>query len=90
MEENKLFVGNLPWKVRKHHLFELFSKAGEVVDAFVLLDRETKKSRGFAFVTMSGPDEAKRAIEMFEGYEYEGRNLKVNLAQPRDSRSEAR
>ena len=81
----KLYVGNLPWKVRTAELRDLFSSYGELTDCVVLEDRETGRSRGFGFVELED-DGARRAIEEMNGREMEGRALRVNEAQPRESR----
>jgi RNA recognition motif-containing protein len=84
--EAKLYVGNLPYSARDDSLQELFSQAGSVVSANVITDRESGRSKGFGFVEMSSPEEAEKAIQMFNGYSFEGRDLRVNLARPREER----
>src|SRR5690349_20339643 len=81
----KLYVGNLSFRVSSDDLFEHFSQAGSVESANVVQDRETGRSRGFGFVEMSSEDEATSAIAQFNGSEYDGRNLVVNEARPRDN-----
>ena len=82
----KLYVGNLAFQTTSQDLQELFSQAGTVQSASVMEDRETGRSRGFAFVEMSSPDEATSAIQQFNGKEVGGRALKVNEAKPRENR----
>jgi len=82
----KLYVGNLAFQTTSQDLQELFSRAGTVQSASVMEDRETGRSRGFAFVEMSSQDEATSAIEQFNGKEVGGRTLKVNEAKPRENR----
>jgi RNA recognition motif-containing protein len=82
----KLYVGNLAFQTTSQDLQELFSQAGTVQSASVMEDRETGRSRGFAFVEMSSPDEATSAIQQFNGKEIGGRALKVNEAKPRENR----
>src|ERR1051325_4254245 len=82
----KLFVGNLAFQTTSEDLQELFSQVGTVESASVVEDRMTGRSRGFAFVEMSSPDEANAAIEQFNGKEVGGRALKVNEAKPRENR----
>ena len=82
----KLYVGNLAFQTTSQDLQELFSQAGTVQSASVMEDRETGRSRGFAFVEMSSQDEATSAIEQFNGEEVGGRALKVNEAKPRENR----
>jgi len=73
----RLYVGNLSFNTTRDELQDLFSKAGFVREATVVQDRETGKSRGFAFVIMSSDEEARGAIERFNGREFQGRNLMV-------------
>ena len=84
--ESKLYVGNLPYSARDDGLQELFSKAGTVVSASVITDRDSGRSKGFAFVEMSSPEEAEKAIQMFNGYSFDGRDLRVSIARPREER----
>ncbi len=81
---NKLYVGNLSFNLTSDDLQEYFSGAGTVESAKIIEDRDTGRSRGFAFVEMSSDEEAASAIEQFNGQEYEGRNLVVNEARPRE------
>lgn len=81
---NKLYVGNLPFRATSEDLQSLFAEVGTVESARVIDDRDTGRSRGFAFVEMSTGDEAQAAIEKFNGMEYDGRNLAVKEAQPRE------
>jgi len=80
----KLYVGNLSWGTEEGSLCELFEEYGTVVDCYIPTDRETGQHRGFAFVTM-GPDDALRAADETDGYELDGRILRVNEAQPKGS-----
>lgn len=82
----KLYVGNLSFKTTSQEIQELFAQAGNVQSASVVEDRETGRSRGFAFVEMSTDDEAASAIELLNGKEVGGRALKVNEAKPRENR----
>jgi RNA recognition motif-containing protein len=79
-----LYVGNLPYNASEQDLIDLFGQAGEVVSAQVISDRETGRSRGFAFVKMATSEEAQNAIEQFNEQEFMGRRLLVNEARPRD------
>lgn len=85
--EAKLYVGNLPYNTADGDLQTLFSQAGTVKSAQVIKDRESGRSKGFAFVEMSSSDEANAAINMFNGKDFNGRPLTVNLARPREERS---
>jgi RNA recognition motif-containing protein len=82
----KLYVGNLAFQTTSQELQELFTQAGTVESASVVEDRDTGRSRGFAFVEMSTQEEATSAIEQFNGKEVGGRALKVNEAKPRENR----
>jgi len=84
---SNLYVGNLPYEVNEDELRELFSAHGEVVSAKVIMDRETGRPRGFGFVEMSQEEDAQKAIQGLDGQDFRGRNLKVNLARPREPRS---
>lgn len=83
---NKLYVGNLSFDTREEHLQELFATHGEVISARVITDRETGRSRGFGFVEMAQAEDAQKAIQALDGKDFMDRTLKVNLAQPRESR----
>lgn len=86
MQNTKLFVGNLDWGVVSDDLRALFAAAGTVLDAVVLMDKMTGRSRGFGFVTMSTEDEANKAVEMFNGSDLKGRKINVNMARPMEPR----
>jgi len=79
----KLYVGNLPYSTTKEALAELFSQAGNIVDAVVITDRETGRSKGFGFVEMSTEEEAATAISTLNGTAVEDRTIVVNEARPR-------
>ncbi|MBI2405019.1 RNA-binding protein [Candidatus Gottesmanbacteria bacterium] len=81
-----LFVGNLPYTVDSAKLEEIFAQAGTVASAKVIADKYSGRSRGFGFVEMSSDAEAKKAVEMFNGKDMEGRALVVNEARPREDR----
>jgi len=78
----KLFVGGLPYRTTNEELQEAFAKAGEVVSASIVTDRETGRSRGFGFVEMADSS-ADAAIEMWNGKEFGGRMLTVSDARPK-------
>lgn len=82
----KLYVGNLSFNTSASDLETMFGESGTVTSANIIEDRETGRSRGFAFVEMSSDSEAKAAIASFDGKEIDGRNLKVNEAKPREDR----
>ena len=83
---NKLYVGNLSFRVTSEDLQDYFATAGEVESANVVMDRETGRSRGFGFVEMASEVAANNAIAQFNGQEYDGRNMVVNEARPREDR----
>jgi len=83
---SNLYVGNLSFDVVEEELHELFASLGEVVSAKVITDRETGRPRGFGFVEMANAEEAQKAIESLDGKDFKGRNLKVNIAKPRENR----
>jgi cold-inducible RNA-binding protein len=84
--ETKLYVGNLSYSASEEDLRELFSGAGTVSSVTLIKDRDTGRSRGFAFVEMSSQVEAENAISMFNGYSMDNRQLTVNIARPREDR----
>jgi RNA recognition motif-containing protein len=84
---SKLYVGNLPFNTGEEELHDLFATQGEVVSAKLITDRDTGRPRGFGFVEMAQEEDAQKAIENLDGQEFMGRNLKVNIARPRENRS---
>ena len=87
---SKLYVGNLSFDTGETELREHFGTQGEVVSASLITDRETGRSRGFGFVEMAQSEDAQKAIQNLDGGDLQGRNLKVNLAKPRENRSNSR
>jgi cold-inducible RNA-binding protein len=83
----KLFVGNLSFNTTENDLQDAFAAHGTVVEANLMTDRASGRPRGFAFVTMSTPEEAQAAINALNGHALDGRNLTVNEARPREERS---
>ena len=81
-----IYVGNLSYKVDSEQLEEVFSEFGDVVSARIILDRETKRSKGFGFVEMGDDDSCAKAIEELNGYDLDGRAMRVSEATPRPSR----
>ena len=82
----KLYVGGLPYSTTDNSLKDFFSGAGTVVSAVIINDKMTGRSKGFGFVEMSSDEEAQKAIEMFNGKDFEGRNITVNEARPMEDR----
>jgi cold-inducible RNA-binding protein len=78
----KMFVGNLPPEMTEKELETIFSEAGDVVSAKIIMDRYTGKPRGFGFVEMSTKLEGQKAISMINGRECYGHKLAVNEARP--------
>lgn len=84
---SKVFVGNMNYDTTSNDLETLFSEVGEVVDIFVPTDRNTGRPRGFAFVQFTEQSAAAEAIEKFDGYELQGRNIRVSEAEERQRRA---
>jgi RNA recognition motif-containing protein len=82
----KLYVGNLSFSTTEDDLQRLFSQVGSVESASMVTDRDTGRSRGFAFVEMATKSEGEAAIAKFNGSELDGRSLTVNEARPRENR----
>ncbi|HEY0657077.1 MAG TPA: RNA-binding protein [Pyrinomonadaceae bacterium] len=82
----KLYVGNLSFNTSTQELEQMFGEVGTVESANIIEDRETGRSRGFAFVEMSSKEEAQNAISALNGKEIDGRELTVNEAKPREDR----
>jgi RNA recognition motif-containing protein len=82
----KLYVGNLPFRSTEDELRDLFAQHGEVSSASIVMDRETGRSRGFAFIEMTDDNDADQAINALNGYSLGGRALVVNEARPREER----
>ena len=83
---NKLFVGNLSFNTTQEELQSVFSTHGTVLETNLMKERETGRSRGFAFITMSTTEEAEKATEALNGHSLDGRALTVNVAKPREER----
>ena len=84
--EKRLYVGNLSYGSTEDAIEALFQQAGTVVKCELMLDKFTSRSRGFAFVEMGSSEEAQKAVEMFNDQDLDGRNLRVNIARPREER----
>lgn len=81
----KLYVGNLSYATTDQELQDLFAQHGTVQSANVVTDRYTGRSRGFGFVEMGSGEEAQQAIEALNGSDFQGRNLVVNEARPKEN-----
>ncbi len=86
MADKKLYVGNLAYGVTEQDLRDLFSQAGELQDVMLIVDRDTRRSKGFGFVEYVNEADAQKAVQMFHDQEVEGRRLTVNVARPREER----
>ncbi len=84
--EKRLYIGGLPYATTEDILKEHFSQAGEVASVIIIKDKMSGRSKGFGFVEYVNEEDAKKAIEMFDGKEFEGRNLTVNEARPMKDR----
>ncbi len=82
-----VFIGNLSWGTEENSLRDLLEQYGEVEQLRIITDRETGRSRGFAFATFVDQDQAQQAIEALNGTELDGRNLNVNEARERQPRA---
>src|SRR5262245_3589722 len=87
MNSPRLFVGNLPFDTSEDHIREMFESCGAAVEVTLPKDRESGRSRGFAFVTMGSTSDAQKAAQQLDGSELGGRSLRVNEAEARRERS---
>jgi len=83
---NKLYVGNLSFSTTENDLHDAFAAHGNVVEATLMVERESGRPRGFGFVTMGSEEEAQKAIQALNGATLGGRPLTVNVAKPREDR----
>jgi RNA recognition motif-containing protein len=86
--ETKLYVGNLSYGTTVEDLQTLFAQAGTVESVDLIKDRSSGMSKGFAFVVMGNQSELEKAIQMFNSYNLDQRELTVNIARPREERSQ--
>lgn len=87
----KLFVGNLPWSMSQDDITKVFAEYGELEDVYLVTERHTGRSRGIAFVKYAGEDGEKNAaaaMEAQDGKEHDGREIRVNIAEPRKPRND--
>jgi RNA recognition motif-containing protein len=87
--ETKLYVGNLSYGTTEEDLHTLFAQAGTVESVDLIKDRSSGMSKGFAFVVMGNQSELEKAIQMFNSYNLDQRELTVNIARPREERSQS-
>ena len=83
---SNIYVGNLSWNLGEFDVQNLFEEFGKVESVKIIFDRDTNRSKGFGFVEMSDSDAASNAISSLNGKEVDGRNIKVNIAEPRPNR----
>ena len=83
----KLYIGGLPYQTTQDELRDAFSKAGAVASVSIIMDKMTGRSRGFGFVEMEQEADAQKAIEMWNGQDFDGRKLTVNEAKPMEARA---
>jgi cold-inducible RNA-binding protein len=87
--ETKLYVGNLSYDTTAEDLQTLFAQAGKVESVDLIMDRASGRSKGFAFIVMGNQSELEKAIQMFNSYNLDQRELNVNIARPREERSQS-
>lgn len=85
--EKKLYIGGIPYSSTDESIAAAFSQAGTVVSAKIITDKMTGRSKGFGFVEMASSEDAQKAIDMFNGKEFEGRTITVNEARPLEDRT---
>lgn len=83
----KLYVGGLPYSTSDNELRDAFAQAGTVESAVIIMDKMSGRSKGFGFVEMSSDEEAESAIDMWNGKDFGGRKLTVNIARPMEPRN---
>lgn len=84
---NKLFVGGIAFRTTDQGLADFFAQAGTVVEAKIIMDKMTGRSKGFGFVTMSTPEEAQQAVQTLNGQDLDGRQLRIDEARPQQPRA---
>ena len=84
--QSKLYVGNLSYNVTEEQLRELFSQAGEIKEVALIMDRDTRRPKGFGFVEFTTQADAEKAIQMYNEHELDGRKMTVNMARPKEDR----
>jgi cold-inducible RNA-binding protein len=83
---SKMYVGNLPFSAMEADLRDVFSNYGTVTEVYLPVDRMSNRPRGFAFVTMSSPEEMQNAIQALDKQDFMGRALAINEARPKEDR----
>ena len=85
MSQNKIYVGSLSYNVTADELQSFFGQYGDIEEAKLIMDRETGRSKGFAFITYATQDAAQAAVSKANGVDLQGRKIRVNIAQDRGS-----
>jgi RNA recognition motif-containing protein len=88
--ETKLYVGNLPYETSEEDLRTLFAQAGSVQSVDLIKDRDSGRSKGFAFIVMGNQSDLEKAIQIFNNFNLGERQLVVNIARPREERPQNR
>ncbi|MDA3813834.1 MAG: RNA-binding protein [Candidatus Cloacimonetes bacterium] len=86
----KIYVGNLSYKMTDEEMEKLFAAFGAVTESKVIMDRESGRSKGFGFIEMPNQEEGEEAIKQLDGKEIDGRNIKVNVAKPKENKPRRR
>lgn len=84
--ETRLYVGNLPYAATEEQIKAHFSQAGNVTSVALIIDKATRRAKGFGFVEMASAEESQNAISMLHGKDFMGRAITVNVARPREER----
>jgi len=82
----KIYVGNLSYNMTDEEMEKLFTAFGAVTESKVIMDRESGRSKGFGFIEMTNQEEGEEAIKQLDGKEIDGRNIKVNVAKPKENK----
>ncbi len=86
----KIYVGNLSYKMTDEEMEKLFTAFGAVTESKVIMDRESGRSKGFGFIEMPNQEEGEEAIKQLDGKEIDGRDIKVNVAKPKENKPRRR
>lgn len=86
----KLYVGGIPYSTTEDDLKAAFAQAGEVTSSAIIIDKMTGRSKGFGFIEMANDADADKAIDMWNGKDFQGRTLTVNEARPLEERAPRR
>ena len=84
----EVYVGNLPYTVTENDLRDKFSDAGEIISLKLISDKFTGKSKGFGFIEYETKEQAEKAVSAFDGKDFDGRNMRVNISKPKGDRDD--